>query len=437
MDPPQDAPPPPDDKLISLFLRRKVAGEPLPAAAAELLHDADIYAAEPATLTAGIRPAPARKGEGSSWFFFTRVSPKSSKDSRKSRRVGGGVGTWHSEHAPRDVVDGEGNRVGHSQLFSYQRKIGRKSERTGWYMLEFGGADQEADREGGGGGDPVLVLCKIYKARSRSRRADGFAWKPSLIDSERKMKTPEDGVDQAPAPVRRRLFGPSQPTPPAAAHDKISATSEPTPCFLMPEPEEVPPSETATSDYCSFPVAGDATPAPEYCYNSYVPEIPRCAGSSGGSWIGGNLATASCFGEMGFLGGVDTYDKQPETSQGNATELDWSFLQAGGTAPAPELCFGTNPVDVGDMSGIPLLAPGAASSASSSWVHGDTTASCSGSNTFLGRGLTVNNAWSLPVSYEWGVDGGATQYACGLPSAPVQPLTMGSWWCGGPEVWSF
>ncbi|KAL6610489.1 hypothetical protein ACP70R_040458 [Stipagrostis hirtigluma subsp. patula] len=58
-------------------------------------------------------------------------------------------------------------------------------------------------------------------------------------------------------------------------------------------------------------------------------------------------------------------------------------------------------------------------------------ASCSGSNTFLGGGL--------PVKYEWSIHAGFTTapYACGLPCAPVQPSAAGSWWCGGPEVWSF
>ncbi|KAL6620520.1 hypothetical protein ACP70R_035659 [Stipagrostis hirtigluma subsp. patula] len=419
---PPHTPPPPEvpenssftatdhGKLISLFLRCKIADEPLPGATSALFHDADIYAAEPGTLTAGLRPAPARKGEVSSWLFFTRVSPKSSKDSRKSRRVGGGVGTWHSEHAPRDVVDGEGNRVGHSQLFSYQRKIGKKSERTGWYMLEFGGADQEADREGRGGGGE-LVLCKIYQSRSHSHRADGSALKSSLIDSERKRKrTQEEGVDQGPgsARVRRRLLGPAEPTPPAAAQDKITATLESTTCSVIPETQKA-------SDW-SFLVAGDAPPAAEYCYGGYGSGIPLCVSVAG-----------TFSGEIGgFLGGVPKYDecdiggfagdtlevKQPgEKPHGNATYLDWSFLQlqAAGTPPAPELCFGTNPMDVGDMSGIPLLAQGTGSSG------------------------------GLPMNYEWGVDAGFTTapYACGLPIRPVQPSAAGSWWCGGPEVWSF
>ncbi|KAK3147100.1 hypothetical protein QOZ80_3BG0278050 [Eleusine coracana subsp. coracana] len=127
-------------KLISVYLRRRLAGDPLPAATAAYFHDVDIYTTDPATLTAGLQPAPTGKADGDFWLFFTPLRSKSSTDSRKSRRVGGGLGTWHSEHAPEDVVDDEGNLVGHRQLFSYKDKGGRRS---GWSMWEFGATDQE------------------------------------------------------------------------------------------------------------------------------------------------------------------------------------------------------------------------------------------------------------------------------------------------------
>ncbi|RLN00416.1 uncharacterized protein C2845_PM06G16940 [Panicum miliaceum] len=79
---PLEAPLPPGGDVAFALLRRKLAGA--------RFHDADIYAADPATLTAAHRPAPpARKGEGGSWFFFTHVRPKSASDSRKSRRARG------------------------------------------------------------------------------------------------------------------------------------------------------------------------------------------------------------------------------------------------------------------------------------------------------------------------------------------------------------
>ncbi|KAK3157862.1 hypothetical protein QOZ80_2AG0129260 [Eleusine coracana subsp. coracana] len=203
---------PPNHKLITVYLRRRVAGEPLPSAGAAYFHDVDVYAAEPATLTAGLQPVPSSNGEASSWLFFTPVKTKSSTDSRRSRRVGGGVGTWHSEHAPEAVVDDDGNRVGHRQLFSY-KDMGRR--RTGWSMWEFGGADQD-------GGETLLVLCKIHQGHACSRRVDGSAARASA----RKRKGTDDVDIKASAPTKRRLFAPPAQTQPAASEGKISATSE-------------------------------------------------------------------------------------------------------------------------------------------------------------------------------------------------------------------
>ncbi|CAL4909050.1 unnamed protein product [Urochloa decumbens] len=226
-EPPQPGDPAPlipaDDMLLG-FLRSKLAGEALPhaTAAASHFHDADIYAADPATLTAGYQPIPAGKGEGGSWFFFTHVKPKSSSDSRKSRMVGGGAGTWHSERAPRAVCDGEGNCVGHSQYFSYKRKTGKNcSERTDWYMVEFSDV-QEGDHDRVHGGEPVLVLCKIYKAHSGSRSSSSSS---SSSRSARKRKATEERAYQSSDPVKakRRLFDSSAPAPPAASEEHVSS----------------------------------------------------------------------------------------------------------------------------------------------------------------------------------------------------------------------
>ncbi|TKV94416.1 hypothetical protein SEVIR_9G293400v4 [Setaria viridis] len=216
--PDDPAPTSSDDRLLS-FLRLKLAGEALPAAAGALFHDCDIYAADPATLTAGYLPAPARKGEGYSWFFFTFVRPKSSTDSRKKRMVGGGAGTWHSERAPRAVHDGEGNCVGHTQYFSYKRKTGKScSERTDWYMVEFTDG-QEGDHDRIHGGEPVLVLCKIYKAHSGSRSSS------SSSRSARKRKATEEHADPSSAPLKakRRLFSSSAPTQLPASQEQVSS----------------------------------------------------------------------------------------------------------------------------------------------------------------------------------------------------------------------
>ncbi|CAD6271645.1 unnamed protein product [Miscanthus lutarioriparius] len=213
-----------DDRLLA-FLRRKLAGEQLLATAATHFHDVDIYAADPAILTSVHEPAPAKKGDGDSWFFFTHVKPKSSRDTRKSRQVAGGVGTWHSERAPRAVFDDEGNCIGHFQYFSYKIKTGKNSsERTQWYMVEFSDDDQQGNHDRIHGGEPVLVLCKIYKAHSNSS---------SRSSTARKRKPTDELLNQVSSPVKakRRLF--DYPAPISMA----AASQEPFLCSgLLPKP---------------------------------------------------------------------------------------------------------------------------------------------------------------------------------------------------------
>lgn len=186
-----------DDRLVA-FLRRNLAGERLLADAATHFHDVDIYAVDPVILTSVHEPAPAKKGDGDSWFFFTHVNPKSSRDTRRSRQVAGGVGTWHSERASRAVFDDEGNCIGHFQYFSYKIKTGKNfGERTQWYMVEFSDDDKEGNHDRIHGGEPVLVLCKIYKAHSSSRSS-----------AARKRKPTDALLNQVSSPVKakRRLF---------------------------------------------------------------------------------------------------------------------------------------------------------------------------------------------------------------------------------------
>nr|CAB3461032.1 unnamed protein product [Digitaria exilis] len=215
---PGDPAPSPSDDMLLAFLRRRLAGEALLLATAAHFHDTDIYAADPATLTLRFDPAPTKKSEdGGSWFFFTHVKPKSRNDSRKSRMVGGGAGTWHSERAPRAVFDDEGSCVGHSQYFSYKRKTGKNcSERTDWYMVEFTDG-QEGDHDRVHGGEPMLVLCKIYRAHSSSRSSASSRY-------ARKRKPTDKHVDQSSAPVKakRRLFAPA-PTKVAVSQEQVSS----------------------------------------------------------------------------------------------------------------------------------------------------------------------------------------------------------------------
>ncbi|KAM0862308.1 hypothetical protein ACQ4PT_045364 [Festuca glaucescens] len=144
---------PEDAELITVYLKRKIAGSLLPAPTAHYIHDADVYAAEPAALVDGLLAASAKNGGGSEeWYFFTSVKAKSSHYTRRCRTVAGGAGTWHSEKGRRDVLDGD-EVVGYRQVFTFE-------PRDGWLMLEFSVVDRE---DGGRRGEAIAVICKIYQ----------------------------------------------------------------------------------------------------------------------------------------------------------------------------------------------------------------------------------------------------------------------------------
>jgi hypothetical protein len=400
---------PSNSKLISVFLRRRIAGEPLPPAAASHFHEADIYTAEPTTLTAGLDPVPAGKGEASAWLFFTPVKTKSTKDNRRCRRVGDGVGTWHSEHAPEAVVDDEGKRVGHRQLFSYKDKGGRRS---GWSMWEFGAADQE-------GAEPLLVLCKIHQPKTASRRVDG-----SAARSARKRKAADDGVEQVSAPVKRRLFAPSPPpTPPAASQDKIGAASEDIPCprTQIDESKDAPRSVLSLWDHWDEPATelGPIKPASKLgCSFSPNP------GASRGKIISTTMESPATF-----------LIPQPKESQGEMASFNCGFLMEGNAPPVPENFMDSSDANTplsgswnvwscssggnAFLGGLPAHEEFGAG-ASGSWTGYNTTASCSGGNALF-SGFPTHD--SQVISGFSGV-----QYGCDMPSATFLPSAVAGPW---------
>lgn len=161
---PRPLPPPPDlvahpseEKLITSFLRPRAfasasSGDDGPRA---FIHDADVYSADPAELTAEFAPAVASNGDGA-WYFFSTVRAKTRDGQRKARTVDTGEGCWHSEAGAKPVVDDAGRYLGQRQSFSFVTKMDGRRVRSGWLMVEL----SLDDGRGGGGTD--MVLCKIY-----------------------------------------------------------------------------------------------------------------------------------------------------------------------------------------------------------------------------------------------------------------------------------
>lgn len=122
----------------------------------EFIHDADVYTADPASLTKMFLPARDDNGD-EVWYFFSPVRTKNVRGQRKARTLESGAGCWHSEAGTKAVEDSESRRVGYRQFFSFVYKHNGRRIRTGWLMVEL-----RLDREQGQGEPSDLVLCKIY-----------------------------------------------------------------------------------------------------------------------------------------------------------------------------------------------------------------------------------------------------------------------------------
>ncbi|CAL4948190.1 unnamed protein product [Urochloa decumbens] len=156
---------PTDLELVNSYLRPWVETG---LKAGAFIHEADVYAADPADLTRQFAPAVAQDGERA-WYFFTPLRHKSVRGKRKARTVATGGGCWHNEAKSKPVYTGiNGKRqIGHRQSFSFVKKDGGGRVRTGWLMMELrllkdGAAAADGKGEAAALGN--LVLCKVYRS---------------------------------------------------------------------------------------------------------------------------------------------------------------------------------------------------------------------------------------------------------------------------------
>jgi hypothetical protein len=213
---------------VTQYLLPKLAGRPLPAATQHFFFETDVYVDDPDTLTSRYQPGPARTfGESENWYFFCTEKPQIARGGRKPRIVGGGKGTWKSERGEVVVDPVEGRPVGRLERFTYIPKPKVEGKKPEWLMVEF-----SVDQQVVGGGEPRIVLCKIYRSprflNSASKasssasacKSNGSARKrkaASLSASARKtLKTTGDS-----SPVRRQLLFPSTPAPKPITHEAV------------------------------------------------------------------------------------------------------------------------------------------------------------------------------------------------------------------------
>ncbi|CAL4974766.1 unnamed protein product [Urochloa decumbens] len=182
---------PSEEELIASFLRPCAAssGADRPFA---FVHDADVYSADPAELTAAHAPAVAGGNGDAAWYFLSAVRAKTRDGQRKARTVDSGEGCWHSEAGAKPVVDDAGRCLGHRQSFSFVTKVDGRRVRSGWLMVELG-----LD-----GDDAGVVLCKIYFSPRARVGAGGAA-------GGRKRKAAAAGDRNSPARQQRRRTRPT------------------------------------------------------------------------------------------------------------------------------------------------------------------------------------------------------------------------------------
>ncbi|XP_066395993.1 NAC domain-containing protein 68-like [Miscanthus floridulus] len=154
-----------DVTLVNDFLRPWVtSGDAKEGIAGAYVHTADIYSADPDELARRFQPAVSLDGERV-WYFLSPLRTKSPRDRRKVRAVADGTGCWHSEAAPKNVInhlDG-GHHVGYRQSFSFMRRGNAGADvRDGWIMAEF--HLHNHDENGRSRKVEGLVLCKMYRS---------------------------------------------------------------------------------------------------------------------------------------------------------------------------------------------------------------------------------------------------------------------------------
>ncbi|KAL6614744.1 hypothetical protein ACP70R_037014 [Stipagrostis hirtigluma subsp. patula] len=182
---------PTEEELITSFLGpRVVGGGEKRGAPPSFIHDADVYAVGPGTITSEFAPARAANGD-EAWYFFSAVRAKTRDGQRKARTVETGEGCWHSEAGARPVVEEPRHRLGHRQSFSFVTKVDGRRVRSGWLMVELGLDDADD-----------TVLCKIYYS-PRAHAGGRTSAAPSRAGHKRKAAAAADD-DRNPAPVRQR-----------------------------------------------------------------------------------------------------------------------------------------------------------------------------------------------------------------------------------------
>ncbi|EPS59407.1 hypothetical protein M569_15400, partial [Genlisea aurea] len=156
---------PTDEELVIDYLKRKVAGAPLPAS---IIADIDLYKFDPWEL-----PDKALFGEHV-WYFFTPRERKYPNGARPNRAAISGY--WKATGTDKSIMaEGGASRVGVKKALVFYTGKPPKGLKTNWIMHEYrlvdnnpGPIPEFLSRRDSSRLDE-WVLCRIYEKRAASR----------------------------------------------------------------------------------------------------------------------------------------------------------------------------------------------------------------------------------------------------------------------------
>ncbi|EOA34858.1 hypothetical protein CARUB_v10022440mg, partial [Capsella rubella] len=167
---------PNDKNLIETLLGREhYFGENNNSLLKFFIHQANIYESNPEQLSVEYE-----KGNDTEWFFISERNKKKKGKGGINQKRGDNGGYWHATVATKDVLDGQGNIIGHDTALSYYVGKQPKGVKTDWLMHEYWVDRDESDDA------KDYALCKIYKSTFATKKK-----KTEEEENEKKKKVPK------------------------------------------------------------------------------------------------------------------------------------------------------------------------------------------------------------------------------------------------------
>ncbi|KAF9595263.1 hypothetical protein IFM89_038266 [Coptis chinensis] len=158
---------PTDEELITYFLAKILAREPLPELYNNIIMPCELYGSE------AFEPWQLLKGreEENEVYVFTSIKQKYDGGKKIGRTVGSEGWTWRISNSS-DILDQEGNKIGCKKFMNYSKNNGKV--KSPWMMYEFTMKDHEE-----------YSLCRVFRKNKKDAST-------SASSSKRPEETDDD-----------------------------------------------------------------------------------------------------------------------------------------------------------------------------------------------------------------------------------------------------